>query len=43
VLFDGAVLAWLADPEGTKPDEIFALAAELLARTASSPAPVQPQ
>jgi hypothetical protein len=32
------VLAWLADPEGTKPDEIFALAAELLARGARPPA-----
>ena len=38
VLFDGAVLAWLADPEGTTPDEIFALAAELLARS-TRPAP----
>ena len=35
-LFDGTVLAWLADPEGTKPDEIFALAAELLARGTSA-------
>jgi AcrR family transcriptional regulator len=38
VLFDGAVLAWLADPEGTRPDEIFALAAELLARGTRPPA-----
>jgi AcrR family transcriptional regulator len=38
VLFDGTVLAWLADPEGTKPDEIFALAAELLARGTRPPA-----
>ena len=38
VLFDGAVLAWLADPEGTRPDEIFTLAAGLLAR-AAQPAP----
>jgi DNA-binding transcriptional regulator YbjK len=43
VLFDGAVLAWLADPEGTRPDEIFALAADLLARAASpSPGPPSP-
>lgn len=42
VLFDGAVLAWLADPEGTKPDEIFALASELLARSARPPADSQP-
>jgi AcrR family transcriptional regulator len=25
VLFDGITLAWLADPEGTKPDELFVL------------------
>jgi AcrR family transcriptional regulator len=25
VLFDGMVLAWLADPEGSDPDEVFAL------------------
>jgi AcrR family transcriptional regulator len=44
VLFDGAVLAWLADPEGTRPDEIFALAADLLARAASpSPGPLAPR
>ena len=42
VLFDGAVLAWLADPEGTRPDEIFALAADLLARAASPPGPAPP-
>jgi hypothetical protein len=37
------VLAWLADPEGTRPDEIFALAADLLARAASpSPGPPSP-
>ena len=40
-LFDGTVLAWLADPEGTKPDEIFALAAELLGR-GTRPAPAPP-
>lgn len=31
VLFDGAVLAWLADPEGTRPQEIFDFTAGLLA------------
>lgn len=31
VLFDGAVLAWLSDPEGTNPDEIFVLVSELMA------------
>jgi len=25
VLFDGITLAWLADPDGTKPDELFVL------------------
>lgn len=29
-LFDGLTLAWLADPEGTKPDAVFALVSELL-------------
>jgi AcrR family transcriptional regulator len=31
VLFDGTVLAWLADPEGTRPDDIFSLVSEMLA------------
>jgi AcrR family transcriptional regulator len=31
VLFDGTVLAWLADPEGTRPQEIFEFSALLLA------------
>jgi AcrR family transcriptional regulator len=31
-LFDGVNLAWLADPEGTKPDEIFAFVAALLSQ-----------
>jgi hypothetical protein len=25
VLFDGITLAWLADPDDTKPDELFVL------------------
>jgi AcrR family transcriptional regulator len=29
-LFDGVVLAWLADPEGTHPEEIFRLASDLI-------------
>src|SRR6478672_11527348 len=33
-LFDGVNLAWLADPEGTQPDEIFAFASTLLAQFA---------
>lgn len=33
-LFDGVNLAWLADPEGTQPDEIFAFASKLLAQYA---------
>jgi hypothetical protein len=33
-LFDGVNLAWLADPDGTQPDEIFALAGALLAQFA---------
>lgn len=41
-LFDGVVLAWLADPEGTRPDEVFTLASQLIAgalrpRPAESP------
>ncbi|WP_405910154.1 TetR/AcrR family transcriptional regulator [Streptomyces sp. NBC_00828] len=31
VLFDGMVLAWLADPEGSDPDEVFALIDTLVA------------
>jgi AcrR family transcriptional regulator len=31
VLFDGAVLAWLADPEGTRADDIFSLVSEMMA------------
>jgi len=33
-LFDGVNLAWLADPDGTQPDKIFALASTLLAQYA---------
>jgi len=29
-LFDGVTLAWLADPDGTRPDDIFAFVSELL-------------
>ncbi|HST80712.1 MAG TPA: TetR/AcrR family transcriptional regulator [Kineosporiaceae bacterium] len=35
-LFDGVNLAWLADPEGTKPDEIFAFVAALLSQFAAA-------
>jgi AcrR family transcriptional regulator len=44
VVFDGAVLAWLADPEGTRPGDIFDLASDLLGRyvTASRQAPDPP-
>ena len=35
-LFDGVNLAWLADPDGTQPDEIFAFASKLLAQYAKS-------
>jgi AcrR family transcriptional regulator len=31
VLFDGMVLAWLADPEGSNPDEVFTLIDTLIA------------
>ncbi|WP_086706413.1 TetR/AcrR family transcriptional regulator [Streptomyces antimycoticus] len=31
-LFDGVTLAWLADPEGTKPDLVFRLMSTLFAR-----------
>jgi AcrR family transcriptional regulator len=37
-LFDGVNLAWLADPEGTKPDEIFAFVAALLSQFAEAAA-----
>ena len=33
-LFDGVNLAWLADPDGTQPEEIFALASRMLAQYA---------
>lgn len=33
VVFDGTVLAWLADPEGTRPDAIFVLLDYLLKNT----------
>jgi AcrR family transcriptional regulator len=38
VLFDGMVLAWLADPEGSDPDEVFTLIATLVSchRSAST-------
>src|SRR6478752_7270195 len=35
-LFDGVNLAWLADPDGTQPDEIFTFASKLLAQYARS-------
>ena len=34
-LFDGVNLAWLADPDGTQPDQIFAFASQLLAHYAN--------
>ncbi len=38
VLFDGITLAWLADPAGTNPDELFTLIADLIeARVTRSP------
>ena len=45
VLFDGITLAWLADPDGTKPDELFVLIDTLVEaaigrpRDADSPGP----
>jgi len=33
-LFDGVNLAWLADPDGTRPDEIFDFTSKLLAQFA---------
>ncbi len=33
-LYDGLVLAWLADPEGTRPDEVFDLVSRLLSQQA---------
>jgi hypothetical protein len=39
-LFDGVTLAWLADPEGSRPDEVFQLLSALLnsaAEPTSSP------
>jgi hypothetical protein len=40
VLFDGISLAWLADPEGTNPDELFTLIVDLIeARLPPAPSP----
>lgn len=36
-LFDGLVLAWLADPEGADADGVLAFAGELLARIGQTP------
>lgn len=36
-LFDGLVLAWLADPEAAGPEEIFAFVGQLLARPGQTP------
>jgi AcrR family transcriptional regulator len=36
VLFDGMVLAWLADPEGSAPDEVFTLIDTLVSRHRSA-------
>src|SRR5882757_381906 len=39
VLFDGMVLAWLADPEGSDPDEVFTLVETLVSsHRSASPA-----
>jgi AcrR family transcriptional regulator len=39
VLFDGMVLAWLADPEGSDPDEVFTLIETLISsHRSASPA-----
>ncbi|MCZ0984722.1 TetR/AcrR family transcriptional regulator [Streptomyces diastatochromogenes] len=35
VVMDGMILAWLADPEGSNPDQVFALLDTLLARAAT--------
>lgn len=35
-LFDGMTLAWLADPEGSRPDEVFQLLSALLDNSARS-------
>jgi hypothetical protein len=40
VLFDGITLAWLADLEGTNPDELFTLIADLM-EARVSPAPTR--
>lgn len=37
VLFDGITLAWLADPEGTKPDELFVLIDALVGAAVGRP------
>jgi AcrR family transcriptional regulator len=37
VLFDGVVLAWLADPDGTNPDELFRLIDALVETSAGRP------
>jgi len=38
-LFDGMTLAWLADPEGSRPDEVFQLLSALLESAARSSGP----
>ncbi len=37
VLFDGITLAWLADPDGTKPDELFILIDTLIETAVGGP------
>jgi hypothetical protein len=37
-LFDGLVLSWLADPEGTDVDAVLTLASTLIEQLAASPA-----
>jgi hypothetical protein len=38
VLFDGMVLAWLADPEGSDPDVVFTLIETLISGMVRTPA-----
>jgi AcrR family transcriptional regulator len=37
VVFDGMILAWLADPEGSNPQQVFALLDSLLTRAVAAP------
>ncbi len=39
VIFDGLTIAWLADPEGTKVDDVLVLLSRLMTRGLSDPSP----